>query len=91
MIRQAKEGGVIQVAAEQYSSPTSAKVLADFVMKMIDANEYGIYHASCEGCCSRVEAAEEILRCMGRIRQAELRKYLPKQARTAREGQIFRI
>ena len=65
VIRQAKEGGVIQVAAEQYSSPTSAKVLADFVMKMIDANEYGIYHASCEGCCSRVEAAEEILRCMG--------------------------
>ena len=42
VIRQAKEGGVIQVAAEQYSSPTSAKVLADFVMKMIDANEYGM-------------------------------------------------
>lgn len=65
VIRQAKEGGVIRVAAEQYSSPTSAKMLADFIMKMIDANEYGIYHASCEGCCSRVEAAEEILRLMG--------------------------
>ena len=60
-----EEGGVIRVAAEQYSSPTSAKMLADFIMKMIDANEYGIYHASCEGCCSRVEAAEEILRLMG--------------------------
>lgn len=67
VIRQAKENenAVIRVAAEQYSSPTSARVLADFVMKMIDANEYGIYHASCEGCCSRVEAAEEILRLMG--------------------------
>ena len=69
VIRQAKEGGVIQVAAEQYSSPTSAKVLADFVMKMIDANEYGIYHASCEGCCSRVEAAEPSMHGAGSDRQ----------------------
>lgn len=76
---------MIRVAAEQYSSPTSAKMLADFIMKMIDANEYGIYHASCEGCCSRVEAAEEILRLMGQDPTGRIELYHQSQVRTVRE------
>ena len=35
-------------------------------MKLIDSEEYGIYHASCEGMCSRYEFAKEIVRLSGK-------------------------
>ena len=35
-------------------------------MKLIDSEEYGVYHASCEGMCSRYEFAKEIVRLSGK-------------------------
>ncbi len=56
----------IFVPVDQISTPTSAIELAKFIVKLIDSNEYGIYHASCEGMCSRYEFAKEIVRLSGR-------------------------
>lgn len=47
------------------STPTSAKELAKFIELLIDSSEYGIFHASCEGVCSRHEFAKTILKMMG--------------------------
>lgn len=47
------------------STPTSALTLAKFVELMIDRTEYGIYHASCEGSCSRRSFAQYILKSFG--------------------------
>ena len=56
----------IFVPVDQISTPTSAIELAKFIVKLIGSNEYGIYHASCEGMCSRYEFAKEIVRLSGR-------------------------
>ena len=56
----------IYVAVDQISTPTSAIELAKFVVKLIDSEEYGTYHASCEGMCSRYEFAKEIVRLSGK-------------------------
>ena len=64
-IEQAKESGVVQVPNNEISSPTSARELARFIVRLADSLEYGIYHASCEGICTRYEFACEIARLAG--------------------------
>ena len=56
----------IYVAVDQISTPTSAVELAKFIVKLINSEEYGVYHASCEGMCSRYEFAKEIVRLSGK-------------------------
>ena len=50
---------------DRISSPTSTMDLAHFILSLLDKNEYGVYHASCEGSCSRYEYARTILELMG--------------------------
>ncbi len=50
---------------DKISTPTSAGELARFIDSLLDKTEYGIYHASCEGVCSRYEFAKTILALMG--------------------------
>ena len=61
----AKAGEAFEVPMDVISTPTSALTLAKFVCLMLDHTEYGIYHASCEGSCSRRSFAQEILRAYG--------------------------
>ena len=56
----------IYVPVDQISTPTSAAELAKFIVKLIGSEEYGVYHASCEGMCSRYEFAKEIVRLSGK-------------------------
>lgn len=52
----------LDVASDQFGSPTSALDLARLVLHLIQTNEYGTYHATCRGVCSRYEFAKEILK-----------------------------
>ncbi len=61
----AKKGETFEVAMDIISTPTSALTLAKFVELMLDHEEYGIYHASCEGSCSRRSFAQAILEAYG--------------------------
>ncbi|WP_283674188.1 dTDP-4-dehydrorhamnose reductase [Butyricicoccus sp. Marseille-Q5471] len=61
----ARNGQPICLPGDEISSPTSADALADFIQKLIYTREYGVYHASCTGSCSRAEFAREILRLAG--------------------------
>ncbi|MDD3401731.1 MAG: dTDP-4-dehydrorhamnose reductase [Hespellia sp.] len=53
---------LISIASDQYGSPTSANELAKFILYIIETNEYGTYHATCTGSCSRYAFAKEIAR-----------------------------
>ena len=66
VLEAANEGRALSVAEDQYGSPTSAKDLARIILHLIYTNEYGTYHATCKGVCSRYEFAREILRLAGK-------------------------
>ena len=53
------------VPLDRISTPTSAIELAKFIHTLLEHTEYGTYHASCEGTCSRCEFAQAILEEMG--------------------------
>ncbi len=52
-------------AFDKISTPTSSDLIARFIELMLDKKEYGIYHASCEGACTRYEYARMILYLTG--------------------------
>ena len=56
----------LALASDQFGSPTSAKDLARLILHLIKTNEYGTYHATCQGMCSRYEFAQEILKAAGK-------------------------
>lgn len=57
---------VLEVATNQVAAPTSAKELAKVIVQFIDNECFGIYHAVCQGQCTRYEFAQEILKCAGK-------------------------
>ncbi|MDD6460853.1 MAG: NAD(P)-dependent oxidoreductase [Absicoccus porci] len=61
----AKANQSVELPFDEFSTPTSANALAGFVEKLVESDEYGIFHASCEGGCSRADWAREILRTCG--------------------------
>lgn len=65
VLETAARGETVRLPGDEISSPTSADALAGFIEYLITAREYGLYHASCEGMCSRAEFAHEILRLSG--------------------------
>lgn len=65
VIEHAKANEEILLPLDEFSTPTSANALACFVEKLVQSDEYGIFHASCEGGCSRADWAREILRTCG--------------------------
>ena len=65
LLELAKEKETIHVSKESFGSPTSAKELAQFIIHLMGSSEYGVYHAACEGSCSRYEFAQEIVKLAG--------------------------
>lgn len=59
-------GEVVEVACDQVSTPTSMNALAQGILALMRGNEYGVYHVSCEGSCTRYEFAKKILELTGR-------------------------
>ena len=61
-LRKVDSGEKLCIASDQFGSPTSAKELARFILHLVHTGEYGTYHATNQGVCSRYAFAEEILR-----------------------------
>lgn len=83
VIEAAKKGQPVEVVKERSGSPTSVKALAEFIKKIIPLKEYGVFHAACEGYCTREEFAKEILSVMGLKADIKYKKgeYRPDNAR----------
>lgn len=65
VVEHGENGEAFESPIDKISSPTSARRLAEFIECLIEKSEYGTYHASCEGMCSRYEFAKTILSLMG--------------------------
>lgn len=66
VLETAEKGGAIYLPEDEISSPTSADALAGFIERLMHSREFGLFHASCEGSCSRADFAREILRLAGK-------------------------
>lgn len=60
MLKLAKTRAEISVVGDQFGSPTNTKDLANFIVELIQTEEYGIYHGVNEGYCSWYEFAKAI-------------------------------
>ncbi|HEX3078711.1 MAG TPA: dTDP-4-dehydrorhamnose reductase [Lachnospiraceae bacterium] len=62
MLRLSETNDTIRVVNDQHGSPTSALELARAILRIMDSEQYGIYHATCEGDTTWYEFAREIFR-----------------------------
>ena len=56
----------MQVVNDQYGTPTYAMELAKAIACLLPTENYGVFHATCEGSCSWAEFAKEIFRLAGK-------------------------
>lgn len=66
MLRLSENNDKVRVVGDQVGSPTSAKELAAAIDRLIFTENYGIFHATCEGSCSWAQFAEEIFKMAGK-------------------------
>lgn len=66
LLTQAELGKCIEVACDQVGTPTSMDALAKGILNLMNGNEYGVYHVSCEGSCTRYEFAKKVLELTGK-------------------------
>ena len=62
MLGLAEKNSELRVVGDQFGSPTSTYELAKAITFLIKTEEYGIFHATCEGITTWNEFAEEIFR-----------------------------
>jgi len=62
ILDRARTAGQIRVVVDEVGTPTYVDDLADAISRLILTNQYGIYHFTNAGSCSRWEFANEILR-----------------------------
>ena len=76
----------VQVVNDQFGTPTYSMELARFIAYLLPTENYGIFHATCEGECSWAEFAKEIFRLAGKstvvedVTTAEYEAMYPGQA-----------
>lgn len=61
LIKRSKTEKEILVPNTQVASPTSAEEVAKCIFRLLNQKAYGIYHATCQGHCSRYEFANRIV------------------------------
>ncbi|MBQ5317236.1 MAG: dTDP-4-dehydrorhamnose reductase [Oscillospiraceae bacterium] len=61
----ARKYGALTVVDDQIGNPTNAADLAHHIIKLLDTEEYGIYHGTGTGICSWYDFASEIVRLAG--------------------------
>ena len=64
-IKAARSGGVFEVPANEFASPTSCATLATSIIAIMESGEYGTFHITTEGLCSRYEFAKAVLEDLG--------------------------
>lgn len=56
-----RTGTPIEVPANQFSSPTSCTTFAQWIIKAIESEQFGLFHMAATGSCSRFEFAKTVL------------------------------
>ena len=65
IMAKAKRGETVKAAANQFSTPTSAWSLVKLIGIILRHHEYGVFHATSQGVCSRIEFLEKLFEKCG--------------------------
>lgn len=65
IVERARRGGELPVVDDKFGSPTYTVDLAEAIFSFVESGLYGKYHCVNEGCVSRFDMAEEIVRAAG--------------------------
>lgn len=66
MLRLAETNDMVKVVGDQFGTPTSAYELTKGIDSLLFTDNYGLFHATCEGSCNWAEFAAEIFRLAGK-------------------------
>lgn len=66
MLRLSEDHDKVRVVGDQFGTPTSTAELVKAIDSILFTDNYGIYHATCEGSCNWAEFAAEIFRLAGK-------------------------
>lgn len=84
MLRLSETYDTVRVIDDQFGTPTSAKELARAIDYLLLTDNYGTFHATCEGECSWADFAEEIFRLAGKdtkVQRITTEEYGPQAPR----------
>jgi dTDP-4-dehydrorhamnose reductase len=65
ILNRARESGHLRVVVDEVANPTYVTDLAVAIAQLIETHQYGVYHFTNAGACSRWEFANEIVRQAG--------------------------
>ncbi len=65
MLKINREKGMCRVVSDQYGNPTNVADLAHHILKLLETEQYGIYHGTGNDVCSWFEFAEKIVELAG--------------------------
>lgn len=97
MLRLSETNDEVKVVCDQVGSPTSTKELAGAIAHLLFTENYGLFHATCEGDCSWAEFTEEIFRLAGKntrvkhITSAEFGAKAPRPAYSILENYMLKL
>lgn len=86
MLKLSESNDTVQVVNDQHGTPTYSMELAKLIAYLLPTENYGVFHATCEGECSWAQFAAEIFRLTGKstvvegISTQEYEKKFPGQA-----------
>ena len=97
MLRLSETNDVVKVVGDQFGTPTSAYELTKGIDSLLFTNNYGLFHATCEGSCNWAEFAQEIFRLAGKntkvqaITTAEYGAPANRPAHSVLENYMFKM
>lgn len=97
MLRLSEDHDMVTVVGDQYGSPTSASELTKAINALLFTENYGTFHATCEGSCSWAEFAGEVFRLAGKTTQVkaitteEYGAPAPRPAYSVLENRMFKL
>ena len=97
MLRLSETNEKVRVVGDQFGSPTSASELTKAINALLFTENYGMFHATCEGSCSWAEFAREVFRLSGKttkveaITTEEFGAPAPRPAYSILENRMFKL
>jgi len=97
MLRLSEDHDSVKVVCDQVGSPTSSKELANAIVSQMFTDNYGIFHATCEGDTSWADFTKEIYRIAGKktevipITAAEYGAAAPRPAYSILDNYMLRL
>ncbi len=79
-ITRARAGERIEVPANQFACPTSCRTVSEFIIAAIESGEFGTFHVTSEGLCSRFEFIGRALKLAGVSRDTLVSRQVPEEA-----------